>query len=52
MRFKYNGHEVDIYIGLSGYVAYLDDDLEPLDISEAEYVDIATNGEFISYFRK
>ena len=53
MRFIYDGHEVDIYIGSPlGYVAYLDNDLELHDISEEEYLEIATNGQFISYFKK
>jgi hypothetical protein len=51
MRVKYKGHEIDIYISLEGYVAYLDNDLEPQTISKEEYIEYATNGEFISFFK-
>ena len=47
MQYRYNGHLVDVFANLFGYVAYLDNDLEPLDVSEKEYVDIVTNGVFI-----
>ena len=42
MTYKYKGHIVDIFVNLFGYVAYIDNDLEPLDISEAEYIDVIT----------
>lgn len=45
MTYKHNGHIVDVFCNLFGYTAYLDNDLEPLDISEEEYIDIVTNGE-------
>ena len=45
--YKYNGHEVDVYYTLAGYVAHLDGDLEPIDITEEEYVDIVSNGTLI-----
>lgn len=45
MTFIYNGHIVDVFCNLCGYIGYLDNDLEPLDISEQEYIDIVTNGE-------
>ena len=44
MTYRYKGHLVDVFVSLFGFVAYLDNDLEPLDISEAEYVDVITNG--------
>lgn len=44
MTYKYNGHLVDVFVSLFGFVAYLDNDLEPLDISEAEYIDVITKG--------
>ena len=53
MRYLYNGHEVDVYLSVGGgYVAYLDNDLEPQTISEEEFMEYTTNGEFISFFRK
>lgn len=45
MTYRHNGHIVDVFCNLCGYVCYLDNDLEPLDISEEEYIDIITNGE-------
>lgn len=42
--YLHNGHKVDLFPSVLGYYAYLDDDLEPLDVSEAEVVDIITNG--------
>ena len=51
MTYRYNGHLVDVFVSLFGFVAYLDNDLEPQSISEEEYVEYATNGEFISFFR-
>ena len=47
MTYKYDGHIVDVFCNLLGYTAYIDNDLEPLDISEEEYIDIVTNGVFI-----
>lgn len=44
MTYRYNGHLVDVFVSLFGFVAYLDNDLEPMDISEAEYIDVITNG--------
>lgn len=47
MTYKYTGHIVDVFCNLFGYTAYIDNDLEPLDISEDEYIDIVTNGVLI-----
>ena len=44
MTYRYNGHLVDVFVSLFGFVAYLDNDLEPQDISEAEYIDVITKG--------
>jgi len=44
---KYGGHVVDITSTMTGYIAYLDNDLEPHDISEADYVEYLTNGKHI-----
>jgi hypothetical protein len=44
MTYKYNGHLIDVFVNFFGYVAYIDNDLEPQDISEAEYVDVITKG--------
>ena len=44
MTYKYNGHIIDVFCCLFGYTAYFDNDLEPLDISEEEYIDVITNG--------
>ena len=44
MAYKYKGHLVDVFVSLFGFVAYFDNDLESLDISEAEYIDVITNG--------
>ena len=46
-QYKYNGHVVDVYCTLAGYVAHLDNDLEPIDISEEEYINIVNNGKQI-----
>lgn len=47
MQYRYNNHIVDVFCTLAGYVGYLDNDLEPQDLSEDEYVDIVTNGVLI-----
>ena len=44
MTYKYNGHIVDVFANLFGYVAYIDNDLEPLDISEDEYIEVIKKG--------
>ena len=44
MTYRYSGHLVDVFVSLFGFVAYLDNDLEPQDISEAEYIDVITKG--------
>lgn len=49
MRYNYNGHEIDVFPSVCGYIAYLDCDLEPHTISEKEYLDVVMYGEFISY---
>ena len=51
MRVSYKGHELDIYIDNSGYIAYIDNDLEPQTISREEYIEYSTKGEFISFFK-
>ena len=46
--YKYNGHNVNVEVTGYGMInAYLDGDLEPIDISEGEYQDIVTNGTLI-----
>ncbi len=45
MTYNYKGHEIDIICTLAGYVAYLDGDLEPQDLSEEEYLEIVNNKE-------
>ena len=47
IQYRYNGHLIDVFVNLFGFVAYLDNDLEPLDVSEEEYLDIVSNGKFI-----
>lgn len=47
MTYRHNGHIFDVFCNLCGFVGYLDNDLEPLDISEQEYIDIVTFGEAI-----
>ena len=45
MTYNYKGHEIDIICTLAGYVAYLDGDLEPQDLSEEEFLEIVNNKE-------
>jgi hypothetical protein len=45
MTYNYKGHEIDITYTLAGYVAYLDGDLEPQDLSEEEFLEIVNNKE-------
>ena len=49
MKYKYMGHDLEIFSSLCGYICYMDFDLEPQTISESEYLDIVMNGEFISF---
>ncbi len=44
---NYGGHVIDITSTMTGYIAYLDNDLEPHDISEADYIEYLTNGKHI-----
>ena len=44
MTYKYNRHKIDIIVTLAGICAYLDDDLEPQDITDEELNEIQTNG--------
>ena len=41
--FLYDGHVVDVHTTCYGRVAYLDNDLEPLDITEEEYASLMGN---------
>ena len=47
MEYLHNGHKVDLYTSLAGHYAFLDDDLEPLDVSDEEYLEIVSNGTLI-----
>jgi len=43
--YLYNGHKVDLFIHLiSGFVAYIDDDLTPQEISDNVALSIIENG--------
>ena len=40
----YNGHSISIVLTASGYGAYIDNDLECVDITEDEINEIRANG--------
>ena len=40
----YNGHSISIVLTASGYGAYIDNDLEYVDITEDEINEIRANG--------
>lgn len=44
MTYKYDNHIIDVFCTIAGYVCYIDNDLEPLDMTEEEYVEVVTNG--------
>lgn len=41
--FLYDGHVVDVHTTCYGRVAYVDHDMEPLDITEEEYENLVKN---------
>ena len=47
MTYLHNGHKIDIVVTLAGISAFLDDDLEPQDITGEELKEIQTNGVLI-----
>jgi len=47
MKYRYNGRLFDVFYNLFGFVAYIDNGLEPHVISEAEFVEVTTKGEAV-----